>query len=76
MAASGEIFRFGGGFSFMVFQGTRQHSPSLTRSRVSALSAVIATGSSADMCGPFSIAACISSIVQSLPQSTGHPLVA
>ena len=72
----GEIFRFGGGLCLMVFQGTQRQSPSAMRSRVSVLRAVIATGSSADLCGPFSIAACLSSIVQSLPQSTGHPLVA
>ena len=76
IAAMGEILRLGGGFLHMLFHDISLQWPSFTFCSASSLQHRAASGSHADLDGPFLIAASISSMVQFGPQSTGQPFVA
>ena len=74
--ASGDIFNSGGGLCLMSSHATIRACPLATFSATSARSCSMASGCKADMCGPLSIAACISSTVQCFPVCVGQPRVA
>lgn len=74
--AIGEILSSRGGSSFMSFHSITRACPAFTLSCTSRLSCSIAAGTSAEECGPLLMAACMSSFVHGVPDSTGHPCVA
>ena len=76
IAAICDIFNLAGGLSLMLFHDTKRQWPSCTFCNASSRQLVAASGLSMDADGPFLMAASSSSIVQSLPQSTGQPCVA
>ena len=74
---TGEIFKFFGRLSFMLSHGTSLTCPSLIFWKVSRrIHSAASVSFSTVFEFPFNIAASISSLVQSRPQSTGHPFVA
>jgi len=75
-AASGEIFRFGCRSCFISSQKMISASPCATFSSASCLKHCAASGDFANQCGLLLIAALMCSLVQSSPQSIGHPSVA
>ena len=74
--AKGDILSWGGGLSFISSQRTNFACPFSTFSSTSVSCCVIASGTNAEECGPFSIAATIISFVHRLPVMAGQPFVA
>lgn len=74
--AIGEILSSGGGLSFMSSHLTTRAWLALIFSLTSSCSWMIAAGSSAEMWGPLSIAACIVWQLQGCPVFVGQPWVA
>lgn len=75
MAAMGETFSCSEGLSFISSHLTIRACPCATFSSVSSRSCAAASGTWADGCAAYLIAANICSTIQVGPQSTGHPLV-
>ena len=69
----GDTLRLGGKFSLISSQYKTLQYPISTFSFVSCSIYLMPSGDNALLCSPRSIAASISSLVQFLPQSTGHP---
>ncbi len=76
IAAIGDIFSSFGGLSLMVSQSTNLAWFVCTFLSASAVKCAIASGDSAEQCGPRSIALQISDLDHGLPVFVGHPKVA
>lgn len=74
--ANGDIFNSIGGLCLMSSHITIRACPLATFSATSAFSCSIASGTNAEICGPRSIAACISATIHGFPVHVGHPRVA